>query len=100
MISAFTNTFKIPELRTRIIFTLILLVVVRIGAAITCPGVNASVIQEWFASQVNNETSGNVAALFNIFHGGGLENSTGFRLRVMPYIIGRLTLQLRPHVVP
>src|ERR1700760_1981754 len=100
MISAFSNTFKIPELRTRIIFTLILLVVVRIGAAITCPGVNASVIQEWSQSQVSNETGGNVAALFNIFSGGALENCAVFSLGVMPYISASIMLQLLTAVIP
>src|SRR5882757_3590419 len=100
MISAFSNTFKIPELRTRIIFTLILLVVVRIGAAITCPGVNAAVIQEWFQSQVSTETGGNVAALFNIFSGGALENCAVFSLGVMPYISASIMLQLLTAVVP
>lgn len=100
MISAFSNTFKIPELRTRIIFTLILLVVVRIGAAITSPGVNAAVIQEWFQTQVTNETGGNVAALFNIFSGGALENCAVFSLGVMPYISASIMLQLLTAVVP
>src|ERR1700733_8976886 len=100
MISAFSNTFKIPELRTRIIFTLILLVVVRIGAAITCPGVNAAVIQEWFASQVSNDAGGNVAALFNIFSGGALENCAVFSLGVMPYISASIMLQLLTAVIP
>ena len=62
MISAFSNTFKIPELRNRVLFTLALLVVVRIGAAITCPGVNVTVLQQWFHSQVDTQTGGNVAA--------------------------------------
>ena len=100
MISAFTNTFKIPELRSRIIFTLILLVVVRMGAAITCPGVNAAVIQEWFQSQVSNETGGNVAALFNIFSGGALENCAVFSLGVMPYISASIMMQLLTAVIP
>src|ERR1700761_4612336 len=94
MISAFTNTFKIPELRSRIILTLVLLIVVRVGAAITCPGVNAAVIRTWFNSQVNNETGGNVAALFNIFSGGALENCAVFSLGVMPYISASIMLQL------
>ena len=51
MISAFTNTFKVPELRNRVIFTLLMLVVVRVGAAITCPGVNVAVLQYWFHHQ-------------------------------------------------
>ena len=67
MISAFTNSFKIPELRARILFTLALLVVFRIGVSITCPGVNAAVIQAWFDSQVNNQSGGSVAALFKFF---------------------------------
>src|SRR5436190_4566255 len=100
MISAFTNTFKIPELRNRVLFTLILLVVVRIGAAITCPGVNAQVLQTWFASQVNNEAGGSIAALFNIFSGGALENCALFSLGVMPYISASIMLQLLTAVVP
>jgi len=100
MISAFTNTFKIPELRNRVIFTLILLVVARIGAAITCPGVNASVIQAWFSSQVNTQAGGTVAALFNIFSGGALENCAVFSLGVMPYISASIMLQLLTAVIP
>jgi preprotein translocase subunit SecY len=99
MISAFTNTFKIPELRNRVLFTLVLLVVVRIGAAITCPGVNAHVLQTWFASQVNNEAGGSVAALFNIFSGGALENCALFSLGVMPYISASIMLQLLTAVI-
>src|SRR5215204_1843277 len=100
MISAFTNTFKIPELRNRVLFTLVLLVVVRIGAAITCPGVNASVLQQWFESQVNQQTGGNVAALFNIFSGGALENCAVFSLGVMPYISASIMMQLLTAVIP
>ena len=100
MISAFANTFKIPELRNRVVFTLILLVVIRMGAAITCPGVNAAVIQTWFASQINNETGGNVAALFNIFSGGALENCAVFSLGVMPYISASIMFQLLSAVIP
>ncbi len=100
MISAFTNTFKIPELRNRVLFTLVLLVVVRIGAAITCPGVNASVLQHWFQSQVNNQAGGSVAALFNIFSGGALENCAVFSLGVMPYISASIMMQLLTAVIP
>jgi preprotein translocase subunit SecY len=100
MISAFANTFKIPELRNRVLFTLILLVVVRIGAAITTPGVNASVLQHWFESQVNNQAGGTVAALFNIFSGGALENCAVFSLGVMPYISASIMMQLLTAVIP
>ena len=100
MISAFTNTFKIPELRNRVLFTLALLLIVRAGAAITTPGVNASVIQQWFQSQVNNQAGGSVAALFNIFSGGALENCAVFSLGVMPYISASIMMQLLTAVIP
>jgi preprotein translocase subunit SecY len=100
MISAFTNTFKIPELRNRVLFTLAMLVIVRIGAAISSPGVNASVIQEWFQSQVNTQSGGSVAALFNIFSGGALENCAIFALGVMPYISASIMMQLLTAVIP
>src|SRR5436190_8997997 len=100
MISAFSNSFKIPELRARILFTLAMLIVFRIGTAITCPGVNAAVIQAWFDSQINNQAGGSVAALFNIFSGGALENCAIFSLGVMPYISASIMLQLLTAVVP
>src|SRR3954467_2274018 len=100
MISAFTNTFRIPELRNRVLFTLAMLIVVRIGAAITCPGVNASVIQTWFQHQVDTQSGGNVAALFNIFSGGALENCALFSLGVMPYISASIMMQLLTAVIP
>lgn len=100
MISAFTNTFKIPELRNRVLFTLVMVVIVRIGAAITCPGVNASVLQHWFESQVNQQSGGSVAALFNIFSGGALENCAVFSLGVMPYISASIMMQLLTAVIP
>ncbi|MDP9290732.1 MAG: preprotein translocase subunit SecY [Verrucomicrobiota bacterium] len=100
MISAFTNTFKIPELRNRVLFTLLMLVVVRIGAAITCPGVNAMVLRQWFLTEVNTQAGGNVAALFNLFSGGALENCAVFSLGVMPYISASIMLQLLTAVIP
>ena len=100
MISAFTNIVRIPELRSRIFFTFALLVVVRVGAFITCPGVNASVLQHWFDTQLNTQSGGSVAALFNIFSGGSLENCAVFSLGVMPYISASIMMQLLTAVVP
>src|SRR3954467_7289309 len=100
MISAFTNTFKIPELRNRVLFTLIMLVIVRVGAAITCPGVNALVLRQWFLNEVNTQTGGGVAALVNLFSRGALENCAVFSLGVMPYISASIMLQLLTAVIP
>lgn len=80
-------------------FTLLLLVVVRIGAAVSCPGINVSVIQAWFAAQ-GAQAGGSLAALLNIFSGGALENCAVFSLGVMPYISASIMLQLLTAVVP
>ena len=100
MFSAFANTFKVPELRARILFTLAVTIVVRIGAQITTPGVNASVLHHWFLNQVDRQSGGSVAALFNIFSGGALENCALFSLGIMPYISASIMLQLLTSVIP
>src|SRR4051812_49896505 len=92
MISAFLNTVKIPELRRRILFTLAIVVIVRLGAAITTPGVNQAVLSEWFRSTADK--AGGVAALFNLFSGGALGNCAIFLLRIMPYISASIMLPL------
>jgi len=100
MVSAFTNIFKIPELRRRIIFTLAMIVVMRIGAAIATPGVNAGVLRQWFVSAASSHSSGGVATLFNLFTGGALGNCAIFSLGIMPYISASIMLQLLTAVVP
>ena len=100
MLSAFANSLKVPELRARIIFSLIIVIVVRAGAPIPTPGGNASVLHEWFLTQVNTQAGGSVAALFNIFSGGALENCAIFSLGIMPYISASIMLQLLGAVIP
>src|SRR3712207_387836 len=100
MVSAFVNTIKIPELRRRILFTLAVIVIVRLGAAISTPGVNAAVLQEWFRSAMSDSGGGGVAALFNLFSGGALENCAIFSLGIMPYISASIMLQLLTAVIP
>lgn len=100
MISAFTNTFKIPDLRKRITFTLVVIAVVRVGAVITTPGVNAEVLRQWFINAANSQSSGGVATLFNLFTGGALGNCAIFSLGIMPYISASIMLQLLTAVIP
>jgi preprotein translocase subunit SecY len=100
MVSAFLNTVKIPELRRRILFTLAIIVIVRLGAAITTPGVNQAVIQEWFRTSLSEKSGGSVAALFNLFSGGALENCAVFSLGIMPYISASIMMQLLTAVIP
>src|SRR5438093_2455078 len=100
MVSAFLNTVKIPELRRRILFTLAVIVLVRLGAAITTPGVNQAVLQEWFRTSLTQRTGGGLAALFNLFSGGALENCAVFSLGIMPYISASIMMQLLTAVIP
>src|SRR5258708_25676992 len=100
MVSAFLNTVKIPELRRRILYTLAIVVVVRLGAAITTPGVNQAVLQEWFRTSLSQRTGGGLAALFNLFSGGALENCAVFSLGIMPYISASIMMQLLTAVIP
>ena len=100
MFSAFTNCFKIPELRTRILFTLCMIVIVRIGAAIPCPGVNSVVLGEFFKTVVDKQGQASVVGLFNLFSGGALENCALFSLGIMPYISASIMMQLMTAIMP
>ena len=102
MISAFRDSFKVPELRARILFTLAMIVIVRISTDITLPGVDPSVLSEWIYNRQVDTTSGAaaVAALLNVFSGGGLENCAIFALGIMPYISASIMMQLLTAVVP
>jgi hypothetical protein len=84
MISAFTNIFRIPELRSRILFTFALLIVVRVGAFITCPGVNASVLQHWFDNQLNTQSGGSTYYQRAIFFPRGLAGRI-YWLSILPF---------------
>jgi preprotein translocase subunit SecY len=103
MISAFANTWKIPELRDRILFTLALIVIIRLGVHITLPGVDATVIKEWLEelqkADPKNPTGG-ITALLTVFSGGGLQQAGIFALGIMPYISASIMVQLMTAVVP
>ena len=101
MISAFTNTWKIPELRDRILFTLALIVIIRLGVHITLPGVDATVIKDWMDSQTKDPSrGGGISALLTVFSGGGLQQAGIFALGIMPYISASIMVQLMTAVVP
>jgi preprotein translocase subunit SecY len=90
------NIFKIEELRDRILFTIALLAVVRVGAHITLPGVDASLLAEVIRSQSQNS----LFALYDLFAGGAFQNAAVFALGIMPYISAAIILQLLGAVVP
>ncbi|PIW69981.1 MAG: preprotein translocase subunit SecY [Ignavibacteriales bacterium CG12_big_fil_rev_8_21_14_0_65_30_8] len=90
------NVFKIHELRQRIIYTLALLVIVRLGAHITLPGIDASLLAE----STRNQTSDNLFGLYDLFVGGAFSNAAIFALGIMPYISASIIIQLMGAVVP
>ncbi len=103
MISAFANTWRIPELRDRILFTLAIIVIVRLGVHITIPGVDPTVIDQYLKSrQAADPTDplGGINALLTVFSGGGLQQCGIFALGIMPYISASIMVQLMTAVVP
>jgi preprotein translocase subunit SecY len=97
-VDSFRNIFKIEELRTRILFTLALLLVVRIGAHITLPGINATLILQ----EANQGTSSanNLLGLYDLFVGGAFSKAAIFSLGIMPYISASIIIQLLGAVFP
>ena len=98
MLSAFTNCFKIPELRQRIFLTLGLIFIARVGAGIPLPGIDPIPLQAYYASATSD--SGGLAGLYNMFTGGAMMNGALFALGVMPYISASIILQLMGAVMP
>ncbi len=95
MISGFQNIGKIPELKRRILFTLLMLIVYRVGCHIPTPGVDAAALAAFF-----NKMQGTVLGLFNMFSGGALQKMSVMALGIMPYISASIILQLLAIVVP
>ena len=90
---------KIPELRSRILYTLSLLFVARLGANIPLPGIDPKPLQAFFADQTANGTGGMVG-LYNMFTGGALLKGSIGALGIMPYISASIIFQLMTAVVP
>jgi preprotein translocase subunit SecY len=95
-VDSFRNIFKIEELRNRILFTLALLIVVRIGAHITLPGIDAALLSEAQKNQSDNTLFG----LYDLFVGGAFSNAAIFALGIMPYISASIIIQLLGAVFP
>jgi preprotein translocase subunit SecY len=94
-VEALKNMFRIPDLRNRVLFTLALLGVYRIGAHIPTPGINAGVLDELF-----KQAQGSVLGIFDLFSGGSFRQMTIFALGIMPYITASIILQLMQVVFP
>jgi preprotein translocase subunit SecY len=89
MLEKFLNIFRIPDLRKRVLFTLAMLAVYRLGSHIPTPGVNVTALENFF-----NQQSGSSLALVDLFSGGNLRRLTVFALGIMPYITASIIFQL------
>ncbi|MDR2620791.1 MAG: preprotein translocase subunit SecY [Propionibacteriaceae bacterium] len=99
MLNAFSQVFRVPELRKKLLFTLGILVLFRLGTTIPTPNVNMVNIRSC-ASIAESGDMGSVYQLINLFSGGGLLNLTIFALGIMPYITSSIILQLLTVVIP
>lgn len=91
----FGNIFKIPELKKRILFTLGLLIVYRVGVHVPTPGIDGTALASFFAGK-----KGTLLGLFDMFSGGALERLSVFALGIMPYISASIILQLLTVTIP
>ena len=95
MANPIANIWRVPELKDRILFTLLMLLVYRIGAHITVPSLDVSALQAQFAG-----LEGTLFGVYDMFVGGGLSRATIFALGIMPYISASIIFQLMAAVVP
>ncbi|MEO7649023.1 MAG: preprotein translocase subunit SecY, partial [Bryobacteraceae bacterium] len=92
---AIANIFRIPDLRKRVLFTLALLAVYRLGGHIPTPGIN---LDRW--AEIFERNAGGIFGFFDLFAGGNIRRLTVFALGIMPYITSSIILQLLTVVIP
>ena len=88
------QAFKVPEIRTKLLFTVLMLVIYRLGCCIPVPNIDRSVLNEYFSS------ASGLFGLFDMFSGGSFSNFTIFALSITPYITASIILQLLTVVIP
>jgi preprotein translocase subunit SecY len=91
----YQNMFRIPELKRRLLFTAMILIIYRLGGHIPTPGVDTTALRSFFDGQ-----QGTLLGLYDLFAGGNLSKATIFALGIMPYISASIILQLMQAVVP
>src|SRR5689334_15883039 len=95
--NTFSNCFKIPELKSRILFTLVVLAVCRLEAWIVIPGLDGKTLQAFIASHGG---AGGMLGMYSMFTGGALEHCAIGSLGIMPYISATIIIQLLTAVIP
>lgn len=99
MLKAVSNIFKIPDLRKKVLFTLGIFAVYRIGTFIPTPGIDSAALAEFF-DNIAKQQGGTLFGIMNMFSGGAMRRLTVFALGIMPYISASIILQLLTTVIP
>ena len=101
MFKTLANIFRVPELRNKVLFTIFLLVVYRIGYHVPIPGVDQAAMEQAMKKEAEGSSAfGRLASYVSLFSGGNLSQSTIFGLGIMPYISASIIFQLLGTVVP
>ena len=100
IVNTFTNCFKIPELKSRILYTLMVLAICRLEAVVRIPGLNGSALSAFFESKTNTAAGSSMLGMYSLFTGGALEHCAVGALGIMPYISATIIIQLLTAVIP
>ena len=100
MFKAFLNLWRVQELRTRLLFTMLIIVLVRVASNIPCPGVDPAALEEYISKMTAQGDAGGLMAMIDIFSGGALAHFALGALGIMPYITASIILQLLVPVIP
>src|SRR5205814_3837868 len=98
--NTFSNCFKIPELKSRILFTLMVLAICRLEAFVRIPGLSGDVLTKFLEEKARTAGGGGVIGMYSLFTGGALEHCAVGALGIMPYISATIVIQLLTAVVP
>ena len=94
MLTTLKNAFKIKEIRVKLLYTLMMLVIIRLGCELPVPGVNRTYFAQWYASQLGD------SGILNAFTGGSFMNMSVFALNITPYITSSIIMQLLTIAIP
>src|SRR3974390_1545171 len=100
IVNTFNNCFKIPELKSRIFFTVLLLAICRLVAFVRVPGLDGVALTEFFNRAASSGSGGGMLGMYSLFTGGALEHCAVGALGIMPYISATIIIQLLTAVVP
>ncbi len=99
MWQALGNIFKIPDIRKKVLFTLFIIVIYRLGAHVPTPGIDGNALNQFF-QRVSGSSGGNLLGVMGLFSGRALQRATIFALGIMPYISSSIIVQLLTVVIP